>query len=88
MDIAVIISFINCNERNNLVTLKTLNTLKIRIERKALNEDLDFDKKVISNKDKITIAASKIFILSDKYYFKPSPIILSPMSIVKMIVNA
>ena len=68
---AVIINFINCNDLISLVTLSTLNTLRIRTALNALNELPDPVRKIISKRERLTIKASKIFILSATYSDKP-----------------
>lgn len=50
-----------------LVTLKTLKVLNILTERKAEIAEFPPPKKINSANDKVTITASKLFILSSKY---------------------
>ena len=69
------------------MTRSTLNTLRIRIDRKAENELPFPPSKMNSAKETVTISPSKIFILSEVYSVTPSPMIFKPMSTVKIIVK-
>ena len=88
--IASIIIFMNYRLLISLVTLSTLNTLKILIDLNAENL-LEFPPYPFnirsSTSDKQTIAASNIFILSAKYSNKPYPKSFNPISTVNIIVN-
>ena len=68
---AVIINFMNFNDLISLVTLSTLKTLRIRTARNALNELPDPVRKIISKRERHTMNASKIFILSATYSDNP-----------------
>jgi hypothetical protein len=77
----------NYKERIKRVTLKTRNTLKILTALKALNELPEPVRKINSKSERLTISASKIFILSDAYAEIPSPSIFKNISHAKMIVK-
>lgn len=73
-------------DRASLKILKILKDLKAAITEKLTDPDIK-DSRMISTKDKITIAPSKIFIVSLKYSLNPNPINLIAISVEKKIVN-
>ena len=89
--ITAMITCINAKLLNNLVTLNTLNVLKILTARNALIAFYPLpalDIKVISKILNETIHPSKTFILSLIYSGTPIPNILRDISTVKMYVKA
>jgi len=76
----------NANYLRSLVTRSTRNTLRILKDLKALNElpPEEPDRNTISNIERATITASKIFILFATYRDIPRPISLRPMSTAKI----
>ena len=73
-------------DRANLKILKILKDLNAAITEKSMDPDIK-DSRIISTNDKITIAPSKIFIVSLKYSLNPNPINLITISAQKKIVN-
>ena len=85
--ITCVITLMYSNYLTNLVTLKTLNVLKILTDLNADIADPPPPKMNSSIKLSDTMIASKVFIASFKYSATPIPNIFKNMSIVNTYVN-